>query len=45
MTSIQNNIINENGQIVVYDGTDHYRKKVVEKLVNKGQSVKVVSRN
>ncbi len=32
-------------QIVVYGGTGYYGRKVVEKLVNKGQSVKVVSRN
>jgi uncharacterized protein YbjT (DUF2867 family) len=36
---------NENGQIIVYGGTGYYGRKVVEKLVNKGQSVKVVSRN
>jgi NAD(P)H dehydrogenase (quinone) len=34
-----------NGQIIVYGGTGYYGRKVVEKLVNKGQSVKVVSRN
>lgn len=36
---------NENGQIIVYGGTGYYGRKVVEKLVNKGQSVKVVTRN
>ncbi|HOU69752.1 MAG TPA: NAD(P)H-binding protein [Paludibacteraceae bacterium] len=35
----------ENKQIIVYGGTGYYGRKVVEKLVNKGQSVKVVSRN
>lgn len=32
-------------QVVVFGGTGYYGRKVVEKLVNKGQSVKVVSRN
>lgn len=32
-------------QIVVYGGTGYYGRKVVEKLISKGQSVKVVSRN
>lgn len=36
---------NKNGKIIVYGGTGHYGRKVVEKLINKGQSVKVVSRN
>jgi len=35
----------ENRQIIVYGGTGYYGRKVVEKLVNKGQSVKVVTRN
>jgi uncharacterized protein YbjT (DUF2867 family) len=35
----------ENGKIVVYGGTGYYGRKVVEKLVQKGQSVRVVSRN
>lgn len=35
----------ENKQIIVYGGTGYYGRKVVEKLLNKGQSVKVVSRN
>jgi len=35
----------ENKRIIVYGGTGYYGRKVVEKLVNKGQSVKVVSRN
>ncbi|PKP52146.1 MAG: hypothetical protein CVT92_10285 [Bacteroidetes bacterium HGW-Bacteroidetes-1] len=35
----------DNGQIIVFGGTGYYGRKVVEKLVNKGQSVKVVSRN
>lgn len=34
-----------NKQIIVYGGTGYYGRKVVEKLVKKGQSVKVVSRN
>lgn len=34
-----------NGQIIVFGGTGYYGRKVVEKLVNKGQSVKLVSRN
>ena len=38
-------MINDDGQIIVYGGTGYYGRKVVEKLVNKGQSVKVVSRN
>ncbi|MCK5220911.1 MAG: NAD(P)H-binding protein, partial [Candidatus Aminicenantes bacterium] len=32
-------------QIIVYGGTGFYGRKVVEKLVEKGQSVKVVTRN
>jgi uncharacterized protein YbjT (DUF2867 family) len=36
---------NKDKQIIVYGGTGYYGRKVVEKLVNKGQSVKVVSRN
>ena len=32
-------------QILVYGGTGHYGKKIVEKLVLKGEPVKVVSRN
>ncbi len=32
-------------QIIVYGGTGFYGQKVVEKLVEKGQSVKVVTRN
>ncbi|MGZ2369636.1 SDR family oxidoreductase [Ancylomarina sp. YFZ004] len=35
----------DNKQIVIYGGTGYYGRKVVEKLVQKGQSVKVVSRN
>ena len=35
----------ENMQILVYGGTGYYGRKVVESLLNKGQSVKVVSRN
>jgi NADH dehydrogenase len=35
----------EKKQIIVYGGTGYYGRKVIEKLVNKGQSVKVVSRN
>ncbi|MEN8155036.1 MAG: NmrA family NAD(P)-binding protein [Acidobacteriota bacterium] len=34
-----------NNQIIVYGGTGFYGQKVVEKLVKKGQSVKVVTRN
>ena len=34
-----------NNQIIVYGGTGFYGQKVVEKLVEKGQSVKVVTRN
>jgi len=32
-------------QIIVYGGTGYFGRKVVEALVRKGQSVKVVSRN
>lgn len=32
-------------QILIYGGTGYYGRKVVEKLVQKGQSVKVVSRD
>jgi uncharacterized protein YbjT (DUF2867 family) len=35
----------ESKQIIVFGGTGYYGRKVVERLVNKGQSVKVVSRN
>jgi len=35
----------ENRKIIVYGGTGYYGRKVVEKLVQKGQSVRVVSRN
>lgn len=35
----------ENKKIIVFGGTGFYGRKVVEKLVNKEQSVKVVSRN
>jgi len=35
----------DNKQIVIYGGTGYYGQKVVEKLIQKGQSVKVVSRN
>ena len=35
----------KNGLIVVYGGTGYYGRKVVEKLVQKGQCVRVVSRN
>ena len=35
----------DSNQIVVYGGTDFYGQKVVEKLVKKGQSIKVVTRN
>ena len=34
-----------NNQIIVYGGTGFYGQKVVEKLVQKGQYVKVVTRN
>jgi uncharacterized protein YbjT (DUF2867 family) len=36
---------NENQKIIVYGGTGYYGRKVVEKLIGKGQFVKVVSRN
>lgn len=36
---------NDNKQIIVYGGTGYYGRKVVEKLIQKGQSVKVVSRD
>ncbi len=36
---------NNNEKIIVYGGTGFYGRKVVEKLVQKGQSVKVVTRN
>lgn len=36
---------NTNDKIIVYGGTGYYGRKVVEKLIQKGQSVKVVSRN
>jgi len=32
-------------KILIYGGTGYYGQKVVEKLIHKGQSVKVVSRN
>ena len=35
----------DNIQIIVYGGTGFYGQKVVEKLIQKGQSVKVVTRN
>ncbi len=35
----------DNNQIIVYGGTGFYGQKVVEKLVQKGRSVKVVTRN
>jgi len=35
----------DSNQIVVYGGTGFYGQKVVEKLVKKGQSIKVVTRN
>lgn len=38
------NVINNN-QIIVYGGTGFYGQKVVEKLVEKGRFVKVVTRN
>ena len=34
-----------NKQILIYGGTGYYGQKVVEKLIDKGQFVKVVSRN
>ena len=37
--------MNNNNQIIVYGGTGFYGRKVVERLVEKGQSVKVVTRN
>ncbi len=37
--------MNDSNQIIVYGGTGFYGQKVVEKLVQKGQSVKVVTRN
>ncbi len=36
---------NEKKQIIVFGGTGYYGRKVVEKLLNKGQLVKIVSRN
>ena len=35
----------DNNQIIVYGGTGFYGQKVVEKLVEKKQSVKVVVRH
>lgn len=35
----------DSNQIIVYGGTGFYGQKVVEKLVKKGQSVKVLTRN
>ena len=35
----------DNNQVIVYGGTGFYGRKVVERLVKKGQSVKVVTRN
>jgi uncharacterized protein YbjT (DUF2867 family) len=35
----------DSNQIIVYGGTGFYGRKVVEKLVEKKQSVKVVTRN
>ena len=37
--------MNDSNQIIVFGGTGFYGQKVVEKLVQKGQSVKVVTRN
>ncbi len=34
-----------NNQIIIYGGTGFYGQKVVEKLIEKGQAVKVVTRN
>ena len=36
---------NKDKKIIIYGGTGHYGRKVVEKLIQKGKSVKVVSRN
>ena len=36
---------NKDKKIVIYGGTGHYGRKIVEKLIQKGKSVKVVSRN
>jgi len=35
----------DNGKIIVYGGTGFYGQKVVERLIAKGQAVKVVTRN
>ncbi|MCK5171715.1 MAG: NAD(P)H-binding protein, partial [Bacteroidales bacterium] len=35
----------DNNKIIVYGGTGFYGRKVVQKLIEKGQSVRVVSRN
>ena len=35
----------DNNQVIVYGGTGFYGQKVVDKLVQKGQAVKVVTRN
>lgn len=39
------NIDKKRDQIIVYGGTGYYGRKVVEKLIQKNQSVKVVGRN
>ncbi len=44
-TQKTNDMTDERKQIVVFGGTGHYGRKVVQKLIQKGQSVKVVSRN
>ncbi len=36
---------NKNKKIIIYGGTGHYGRMVVEKLIQKGKQVKVVSRN
>lgn len=38
-------MISGKSQIIVYGGTGYYGRKVVQKLIQKGQSVRVVSRN
>ena len=43
---LENKIVkNEKSKILVFGGTGYYGRKVVEKLVKRGQPVKVVSRN
>ena len=35
----------KNKKIIIYGGNGHFGRKVVERLIQKGKSVKIVSRN